>query len=193
MAGLIILAAGASRRLGKPKQNLIYKGETLLQRAVNTAIASECSPVVLVLGANADAIESTLVPGKFTIVINPDWQSGMASSVKLGINEIAKDKTIDAAVIMLCDQPFVTPELINSLLHYRGTTGKTIIGSAYKNTVGVPALFDRSVFNKLEELQGDEGARLLLKNQAQDVFAVKFDEGIIDIDTAEDYSQLDTD
>src|ERR1700761_1556804 len=111
MTAAIILAAGESSRLGQPKQNLLFKGQTLLQRTVDSALQSECKPVIVVLGAN----DSTIIPPKETIVLyNKDWKEGMASSIRTAINELNKDLSVDKVIIMLCDQPFVKAELLNS-------------------------------------------------------------------------------
>lgn len=189
MTGIIILAAGASSRLGQPKQNLIYNGLTLLQRAIQTALTSGCTPVVVILGANAVAIQPSIAHYNITVVTNPNWQEGMASSIKTGIKELA-GYSVDDAVIMLCDQPFVSPALINKLIRQKPISGKPIIASGYNNIVGVPALFDVTIFDKLLSLQGDEGAKQILKDLHQDVFAIDFEQGRIDIDTAADYNKL---
>ena len=189
MTGLIILAAGASNRLGQPKQNLIYNGQTLLQRAIETALASQCRPIVVVLGANRETIQPNLLQYDITMVFNHQWQSGMASSLQTGIATMPLHN-LTGTVIMLCDQPFVTPGLIDHLLHQSTITGKPIIACRYNETIGVPAYFDRSLFSKLEELQGDEGARQIIKSYPKDVHIVEFSNGSIDIDTTEDYKKL---
>src|ERR1700742_4629961 len=102
MTGLIILAAGESSRLGKPKQNLLFNGQTLLQGAVDSAQRSTCDPVIVVLGANADQINP--IAG-VTTLYNKDWGEGMASSIRTAINEINKDVSVDKVIILLCDQP----------------------------------------------------------------------------------------
>src|ERR1035437_6793844 len=108
MPGIIILAAGSSGRLGSPKQNLIYKGQTLLQGAIETAVASACEPVIIVLGANENVIRQSIEGSNATIVYNADWQEGMASSIRVGITALKKiNPESDAVILMLCDQPFV--------------------------------------------------------------------------------------
>jgi molybdenum cofactor cytidylyltransferase len=176
MTALVILAAGASNRLGQPKQNLLFKNQTLLQRAVETGLASACRPVIVVLGANADVIEPiNLVDAK--VLYNYEWNEGMASSIRVAVNEIIKDTTVTNIIIMLCDQPFVTAALINTMLQKQMETGKPIIACSYNNTMGVPALFNRPLFAELLLLKGD-------------VITVPFEPGSIDIDTLEDYKRL---
>jgi molybdenum cofactor cytidylyltransferase len=189
MTGIIILAAGASGRLGKPKQNLIYKGKTLLQSAVNIANDSKCIPVLVVLGANADEIQPTIEKLPVTILHNKIWQEGIASSIRLGIAELEKiEPKVDSAILMLCDQPFVDAELINKLIQSKSEKG--IVASAYNDTIGVPVLFDACYFEELLQLKGDEGAKKLLLKHPDDVVMIPFPLGSVDIDTIEDYEKI---
>ena len=188
MAGIIILAAGESRRLGHPKQNLMFRGKTLLQRAINAAVDAECSPVIVVLGANTGEI--TLSNEKHVLFLqNPDWPEGMASSIRLAIHEMIKQKA-ESTIIMLCDQPFVDTQLLNAMLQQQKNTGKPIIACAYKGTIGVPVLFHSSLFPHLLLLQGHEGAKKILQTHADDIAKIPFENGGIDIDTMEDYEGL---
>jgi len=189
MTGLIILAAGASSRLGQPKQNLLFKNQTLLQRAIETGLASACGPVIVVLGANADVIEPiSLVNVK--VLYNNEWNEGMASSIRIAVNEIIKDTAVTSIIIMLCDQPFVTAALIDTMLQKQMETGKPIIACSYNNTIGVPTLFNRSLFAELLLLKGHDGAKKILQTHQHDVITVPFEPGSIDIDTKEDYRRL---
>ncbi len=189
MTGLIILAAGPSSRLGLPKQNLIYKGQTLLQRAVDEAIASVCHPIIVVLGANAEAIRPTVLDKPISIIYNPDWQEGMASSIRLGILGLQNiDPEISAVVLMLCDQPFVNSQLIDQLIEINSKKG--IVASAYNETAGVPILFEANYFYELLSLNGQEGAKKLLVKYEGDLITVPFLLGSIDIDTVDDFEKL---
>ena len=192
MTGLIILAAGASSRLGTPKQNLIYQGQTLLQRAIHTALTSACcEKIVVVLGANEGVIRPNIFDHQINITYNPNWQEGIASSIRLGITELQKlEPNIKAAILMLCDQPFVDPLLIYQLTERKAENNNGIIACAYKDTLGVPALFDASYFPQLLMLQGKEGAKKLIKAFSHDVLPVAFPLGAIDIDTMDDYEGL---
>jgi len=116
MTVLIILAAGESRRLGHPKQNLLFQNKTLLQRAVETGLDSKCRPVIVVLGANADLITPIVFTEGVRIIHNEDWEEGIASSIRIAINEVQQDNSINGALIMLCDQPFVDADLLNNML-----------------------------------------------------------------------------
>ena len=191
MTGLIILAAGSSSRLGQPKQNLIYKGKSLLQHAVDEGLSSSCSPILLVLGSNEKRVR-TEVEGKHTqIIINHTWEAGMSSSNKCGIEALLKSEpNIAQAIIMLCDQPFVDAEILQKLIYERERTGKVIAACNYDNTLGTPALFDRRFFPELLSLNGQHGAKKLLFDNEDQVASVPFSLGNIDIDTMEDFKKL---
>jgi molybdenum cofactor cytidylyltransferase len=189
MTGIIILAAGSSSRLGTAKQNLIYEGKTLLQRAIDAAIASKADSVVVVLGANADVILPTIQNSPVKIIQNADWQEGMASSIRLGITALRRDgQRINALILMLCDQPFVNDALINELIDNQ--TQKGIVASAYNNTLGAPVLFNKAYFPALLLLKGQEGAKKLLLKHPDDVVAIPFALGSVDVDTPEDFERL---
>lgn len=187
MTGLIILAAGESSRFGRPKQNLVFNGKTLLQRAVESGLESRCSTITVVLGANS--IEITPI-SRTTTLYNKEWKEGMASSIRTAILEINNDLSLDQVVIMLCDQPFVDATLLNSLISKQTETGKAIVACTYNGTTGVPALFHRTLFPELLLLQGQEGAKKILKDHADDIAIIPFERGGIDIDTPADYEQL---
>lgn len=187
MTGLIILAAGASTRLGQPKQNLKFQDKTLLQRTVEIAVASTCRPVIVVVGANADHI---LPIENCDLIYNANWEEGMASSIRIAMTEIVKNKAIDNVVIMLCDQPFVSTALIDSMVQKRIETDKPIIACTYSDTIGVPALFNRSLFEELLLLKGNEGAKSIFKTHTEQIVTIPFPEGSIDIDTLDDYENL---
>ena len=191
--GVVILAAGASTRMGSaatPKQLLVYKGQTLIRRAAETALASVCRPVVVVLGANAVGVGAEL---DLPVIVcrNREWETGMASSLHAGLEAVlAADADVDAVVVLLCDQPFVTAELIDTLIERRRETGKTIVATEYSDARGVPALFARELFAELRGLSGHEGARQIIRKHADDTVGVPFAGAAIDIDTRDDYLAL---
>lgn len=190
MTGLIILAAGESRRLGRPKQNLIFHDKTLLQRAIDTGLHSKCQPIIVVLGANSEQILPTIRQEQVKIIHNPNWEEGMASSIRMAINEFEKNDLVSRAVIMLCDQPFVTTELIGKLQQEQTATGKPIVVCRYQDAIGVPVLFDRSLFKDLLSLTGNEGAKKIIKDHQGNTASILFEMGRVDIDTQEDYQRL---
>ena len=188
---IIILAAGRSARLGRPKQLLSYQGKNLLQHTIDAAHESQAGPIVVVLGSDMDEIAGRLDPIHLTIVKNPNWESGMASSVACGINTMNNlYPDTEAVILMVCDQPFVNANLLKDLINKQEESGSSIVASSYENIQGTPALFLKKHFDELSALNGDTGARSLIKRYAESIEAIPFDLGSIDIDTIEDYRNL---
>ncbi|MBE7170665.1 MAG: nucleotidyltransferase family protein [Williamsia sp.] len=187
--GLILLAAGASRRLQQAKQLLPYQGTTLLHHSIQTALSASVHPVIVVAVPGSDAT----VPedDRLRLAFNYNREEGLASSIRCGVTALLnKAPETEAAILMVCDQPFVTPGLLNSLQAACEQQNKQIAACSYKNTLGTPVFFKRSFFNQLMALKGDEGAkRIIQKNQDQTAI-VPFPKGEIDIDTMEDYETL---
>jgi molybdenum cofactor cytidylyltransferase len=190
MVGVILLAAGGSKRLGTPKQSLLYKGETLLQHALKEALQVS-RQVVVVLGAGADELKQELINPGVQLVINAEWEEGMASSIRNGLLSLLRSHPmIEAALVMVCDQPFVSAAVLQQLVNERLTSGKKIIASSYEQVKGVPVLFDKSFFPSLLALKGQEGAKKIIQQHSDEVATVAFPKGNIDIDTMEDYERL---
>lgn len=188
--GIVILAAGASTRLGKPKQLLPWQGSTLLQHAVQAARQVTDQPIV-VLGAHLHQLEAVLDPATVQIVHNPSWKEGMATSIHAGLTAAMHQTPAPEQVIcMVCDQPFVSAALLQELVLAHQKTGKGIIASAYAGTIGIPALFDATFYSQLLDLEGDTGAKKIMQQHSGQVYAVPFPMGHIDIDTAEEYDAL---
>ena len=188
---IIILAAGRSARLGSPKQLLSYQGKNLLQHTIDIAFESEIGPIIVVLGSGIEEISAELNTNSLTIIENPYWENGMASSVVCGINAIYNlHPDTEAAILMVCDQPFVSAKLLKDLIKKQKDSGSSIVASSYENIHGTPALFHKEHFNELSALTGDSGARSLIKSYAESIEAIPFDQGSIDIDTLEDYRNL---
>jgi molybdenum cofactor cytidylyltransferase len=187
---IVILAAGASTRLGRPKQLLTWQGKTLLQHAVQTALTITTQPVV-VTGCNADQLAAGLNHTQVHIVFNPDWELGIASSIRYGLQALL-DRTPapDQVIFMVCDQPFVSAELLLDLINERQKSQRSIVASSYAGTLGIPALFDKSMFPQLLDLQGDMGAKKLIQGHPDEVAFVEFPQGNIDIDTELEYEKL---
>lgn len=198
--GVILLAAGASVRLGKPKQLLAWKGQTLLQYVLSQVQSIELpelkeKKIAIVLGAHASSITPSITPALAsdvrdtanTLVYNEQWQSGMASSLRCGIKALQEQGDIDALLLCLCDQPFITSAHFEKLLTALMIESKGIVASHYRDTDGVPAVFATKYHSALAALQGDQGARALLKLHADDMLSVDCPEAAWDIDTHEDY------
>ena len=190
--GLILLAAGSSSRLGQPKQLLPYQGQTLLRHAAEIAVASPCRPLVLVTGALHDELLPEIDGLPFHVVRNDSWADGMAGSIAAGLAELetaAEGPQVDAVVVILCDQPLLTPEIIGELMVQFQATKQPVVASSYAGIKGVPALFSRAVFGELRGLHGTNGARELLQQHAQ-LPTVDFPGGATDVDTIEQYTAL---
>ncbi|WP_343699902.1 nucleotidyltransferase family protein [Chitinophaga sp.] len=186
MKGIVILAAGASTRLGRPKQLLLYKGDTLLNNAVKAALGANVDAVAVVLGAAAELVQQGItVP----VVINAAYEEGMASSIRCGV-EYMMAQGADKIMLMVCDQPYVDAAHLSALLLQQETTGAKIAASYYEGRKGVPALFDKSLFPELLALRGDVGARQVIEKHAANAVIVPFPAGAVDIDTEQAYNAL---
>lgn len=187
--GIIILAAGASTRMGRPKQLLELEGRSLLLRAVEAALAAPVWPVVVVLGANAEAIRPSLARLPVLIAENPAWAEGMASSIRAGVATLRQfSRSLDGTVIALCDQPAFSAGTIQRLREAQRATGAGIVAARYGGRSGAPALFSREHFPALAALTGEAGARGLLHGEAGAVATVDLPELARDLDTPEDYA-----
>jgi molybdenum cofactor cytidylyltransferase len=183
----VILAAGASVRLGRPKQLLEVDGQPLVARAAAAALSAGAHPVVVVLGANADQIRPALDGSKVAVVLNPSWSEGMASSVRAGLQALAKaDPGIDAVLLTVCDQPALSADVIRRLLGALQASGRGIAAARYSGRNGVPALLRREYFFALAKLAGDHGARQLLNGAPEVVATVDLPELALDLDTPGD-------
>lgn len=184
---IIILAAGASSRLGRPKQMLDYQGDTLLQFTIKVALQSKARRVYTVLGAFSDVINPTIKDLPIQIIQNNSWQEGMSSSIRNGINAILSSNSIpQAVIIMLCDQPFITPKLIDELIDTYQSNDALIINCKYESSFGPPILFDQQLFSEMAELKGADGAKPLVRKYFDKVRHVDFPDGEKDIDTEMD-------
>lgn len=188
---IIILAAGKSNRLGSPKQLLKYKDKGLLQNTIEVALAVNISPVLVITGANASVIEAELLTYQVKPVFNENWENGMASSLKCGLDfaeQIVPD--LDGVLLMVCDQPFVDEVLIKNLIEKQKETGKAITACSYEEVTGIPAIFHKTIFPELKMLEGDNGAKNIIRNNKDKLVTFPFKLGKIDIDTKLDYENL---
>ena len=187
---IVLLAAGKSERLGKPKQLLSFDGQSLLQHAIQEASHSDAGQIIVVLGANADILRPGIDPTTAHVVVNAEWEEGMASSIRRGINALNQIvPSSEGVILMVCDQPYVTSSLLNDLIETYQKTGNHIVTCSYENTFGPPTLFHKSHFPELIQLKGDTGARKVVERHPGDVEVVLFPEGKIDIDTKADYEK----
>ena len=189
----IILAAGASRRLGQPKQLVAYQGETLLERAIRLAKQSGAAPVLVVLGANLQIIRAATQFDEAIQVFNEHWEQGIASSIQAGMQALdAHAPQTSGVLLMSCDQVRLSAEHLRSLLEaFVAEDEPCIVTSVYAGVEGVPAVFPRALFPELCALRGDKGARSLLVKPLCAVIALPFEGGEVDIDLPADLTQLE--
>lgn len=184
---VVILAAGASTRMGTPKQLLSVEGKPLLIRAAEAALAAPAWPVVVVLGAQAEKIRPTLAQSPVLIAESADWAEGMAASIRTGITTVQQfSRRIDAVVLALCDQPAFSAGVIAQLVAAQRTTGRSIVAASYAGRRGAPALFLREHFGALAHLTGEEGARALLNESPDRIATVDLPALAVDLDTPAD-------
>ena len=186
----IILAAGESRRMGCPKQLLHFRDTTLIQHAIESAISANLGPAFLVLGANAKVISAQINEDDVKLVLNENWDAGMHTSIRRGIEALEIQQPDSAAAILMnCDQPYITGETLRALATTFHASARSAVASHYGGTNGTPALFSAALFNKLKALNSG-GAKHLLKELGHEVIYSDFPSGEVDIDTHADYIQL---
>jgi molybdenum cofactor cytidylyltransferase len=187
----IILAAGASTRLGQPKQLIKIDGETMLRRTTRLAIETGSSPVVAVLGRDAATLTRELDELPAFIVINHEWETGMASSLTRGLQAVlAANPDQTNVMVLVCDQPRLDASILRNLMASHAKGRSAITASRYHGTLGVPAIFSRAIFSELMQLTGDQGARRILQHHFEEVASVEFPGGEFDLDTADDLASL---
>jgi molybdenum cofactor cytidylyltransferase len=186
----VVLAAGRSRRLGRPKQLLDLGGKPLLRRTLDNALASSLDRVVVVLGHDADAVAAALGDQPAAVVVNPAYADGQATSVAAGVGALGADTA--AALLLLGDQPGVTPAVIDAVLAAWRADPRPIAVPLYGGTPGNPVLFRRDLFPDLLRLAGDEGARSIVRSRAGEALrvAVPLAAPPPDVDTDDDYRRL---
>lgn len=185
MIAAVVLAAGVSSRMGRPKQTLDVEGVPMLERVLLTFRRSKVGRVVVVIGAHAEEVRSRVRFADEVIVENPKFDEGMSGSLKLGLRNVGE---ADAAFVALGDQPFVRPETVDRMVAAYEKTRACIVIPTYRGTRGNPVLFDRSIFPQIEGIRGDVGAKSVVRRNASEVLEVDVrDIGVLaDIDTPSD-------
>ena len=188
---IVILAAGASQRMGAPKLLLRHRGRTLLRLAVDAALGSSCRPVLVVLGASAPLLQPDLADLPVQVVHNLDWARGLSASIRSGIEALssAADPP-EAAVLALCDQPFVSSANLEALVTAFSSARRPIVASEYGGALGVPALFARPLWPELVALVGEAGAKRVIRAHREEVWPVPCPQGALDVDTPDDYDAV---
>jgi len=187
---ILILAAGQSKRMGKPKQLLPYKNSTLLLEKIKQFQSLENVQVFVVLGAYFKDIFPLLREKPVKVVLNSNWQEGMGSSLSKGIELIKKKEGFDRVLITLADLPLMESSHYEELIELSKSSGKRIIQTEYEDTLGVPVVFDKSLFNSLSRLKNEEGAKPLIEKYKKEVLKLRSKTPFFDVDTSEAYQKL---
>jgi len=189
--GIIVLAAGSSSRLGQPKQLLSYQDKSLLENTIEAAKVAADNVVVVILGGNYQAVAEHIEKTGVRTIFNAAWEEGISSSIRTGLSGLTEEyNDLDAVVLAVCDQPYMTAGLLQSLIDTANNSDKGIVASSYADTLGTPVLFTSKHFTDLMSLTGQDGAKMLLGKYQDEVVGVPFENGEIDIDTPEDYNRL---
>lgn len=187
---ILLLAAGASSRMGKPKMFLTYQGSSFLQHAAAaaTAVSPHC---FVVAGALAWETAIELMEYPVRVIHHPGWEAGIGSSIAAGIEAILAAKLLpDNVLVLVCDQPFIDRTLLQEMIQLKAASGKGIVACTYQDTTGTPVLFDKVYYPLLQQLNGQQGAKKILQEHPAEVATLPFPAGAIDIDTPEDYAKL---
>lgn len=185
---LLIIAAGASRRLGQPKQLLKYKKTYLLDYVIQASKASNIGDIYVVLGANYELIQPK-IDAEIPIFYNTNWSQGMGNSIAFGMQQLIQ-KDYDGVIIAVGDQPFFNKNILQKIIQKQSDTNASIVISKYQNGKGTPCFFDKKWFSELTELKGDIGAKPIIKKYNHQVKMIDFPKGDIDIDTMADLKYL---
>ena len=186
---ILILAAGASSRMGRTKQLLPW-GNTHLLGHVIERLKSLSASIYCVLGANHERIEEQLQTFPVRVIHNENWGKGLSESIRCGLAYLSGEKTLSSVLIVLADQPDIPDDLFSKIKEQHVRNGEVVIATAYENGPGVPALFPRQYWDDLQSLTGDKGARQWLMTNSDKLILVRPAYEIQDIDTIEDYEEL---
>lgn len=186
----VLLAAGGSRRMGQSKQLLPIDGQPMVRRVAQTVCQAGLAQVVVVVGAEGDRVARALAGLDLEIVHNQAWAQGMSTSVRAGMEALRPE--IEAALLVLADQPGLTIDALEALVEAYRATRAPIVAPYYRGRRGNPVLFARSLFADLGQVEGDQGGRALLVRHEQEVARVDLDDVaiLLDVDTRQDYEGL---
>jgi molybdenum cofactor cytidylyltransferase len=189
--GAIILAAGSGSRMGRPKQLLRIGGQSLVRRAARAAVDGGCSPVVVVTGAHAEEIGAELTDLAVSVKLNAAWSHGMGTSIRSGLSELLRGHPgISAAVILLCDQPFLSADVVRNVVSAWSDLGKPMAACDYGGAIGPPCCFGREMFDAIGRIGDADGAKKLLAANPAHLRTIQWPEGKEDLDTPEDWRRF---
>jgi molybdenum cofactor cytidylyltransferase len=183
----ILLAAGESKRMGKPKLLLPFGGGTILEKTVDNVLSSNIDEVIVVLGAEAQETEKAIAGKPVKIVFNPDYHRGMSTSLICGLKQVSSQA--QRVMVALCDQPFIERDIYNKLVKESLNSCKGITVPLYKAKRGNPIIFTINYKDELLGLKGDVGGREILRRHPDDILEVAVDSGsiYINLNTIDDY------
>jgi len=187
----IILAAGSSSRMGRSKQLLKVGDESLLRKTIRTVIASEVDKIVVVLGSSTEAHHQEIIDLPVQTIFNPDWQKGMGSSLKYGVQFVEEQfQSCGAILVTVCDQPLLTAYHLKKIINTFQSSKSPIVASFYSGSPGVPVLFDHSMFEKLKTMDDQHGAKKIIKDNIKSASLIDFPQGEVDLDTPDDWEKF---
>ncbi len=187
---ILILAAGSASRMGEIKQLLPWQDTTLLGNAIETAKNCNGRNTYVVLGANADAIIETIDTEEVTMLIHTNWKLGMGTSLSHGIKEISLGgDPPDAILVTVADQPYMDAAYLNTIIEHYSNECKKIVATVYEKKLGVPAVFDKSLFSELKSLDGDVGASKIITANLSDSLGLNAGKKVLDLDTPTEYKK----
>lgn len=187
----VILAAGAARRLGRLKQIEPWGDTTLLGRVISATRQMPVDEVWVVLGADSERVMADVDLGDAGVIENPEWEEGMASSLRVGLDALTRLSRAERALILMGDQPDVSPEVVTELLASHRKAGRQVSIPKYRYTLGNPVVVERSLWSRVMSLEGDEGAMRLWRAHPEWVNEVWFsDQMPRDIDTEADVTDM---
>jgi len=183
----LILAAGGSNRLGHAKQLVKIHGQTLIQKCIEQVKNLNNNHFSIVLGAQAEQIKQVISEHQTQILMNPDWLKGLSSSIKFGIKAIPEHFDI---LIILCDQYRIDQSDLNRLHSAWLQHPESLIAAQYENTIGVPAIIPQKYRQQLLQLNGNQGAKVILTKHQQNLIPIPIKNAAFDLDTQEDLKNL---
>ncbi|OYX28499.1 MAG: hypothetical protein B7Z06_01400 [Flavobacteriales bacterium 32-35-8] len=189
---IVILAAGASKRMGEPKQLLKWGDTTLINHTINTAVAVNAKEIILVLGAHFELIKKNIDNSEVTLLNNVHWEKGLGTSIAFAVEYLQNSQSsVDGVLVILADQPFIMSDFLKLMISKFVVSKNHIIATSYSDDkLGVPALFDASYFEELSKLDDDFGAKLILKKYHSEVIPLCPPTENMDLDTKLDYTNL---
>jgi molybdenum cofactor cytidylyltransferase len=187
--GAILLAAGASARMGRPKQLLKFQGQTLVRRAALAALDAGCDPVIVVTGSSSELVARELLDLPVQTVFHPGWSAGMGSSLRAGLAAIQiAQPNLAAVVVLVSDQPYMNGEVLHRLMDGWRSGKKSMAAFEYAGTTGPPCCFGHDKLSDLSSISDNQGAKSILAADPANLTTLPWPQGAVDWDRPEDIS-----